>query len=268
MVRALAGALAATAIASFAERRGALSASGRRAAVLCGTVTTLAGWGWAGLLLAFFASSVFLTNWRHADRARRTVRSLPALSARNALQVFANGGVFAVLATVALVLAPGGSDGWTLGAAGALAAAAADTWSTEVGTVLGRTPRSILGGRIVAVGMSGGVTAAGLAAALAGAAFIGVIGAALLPSAPPALLAATTAGGFAGSLADSLAGAGLQSRRFCGRCAEWTERIVHSCGYNTEHRAGFFWVTNDVTNLLATLCGAGATVFAGAWLAR
>ena len=44
---------------------------------------------------------------------------------------------------------------------------------------------------------------------------------------------AIIAGGLAGSLADSLVGATLQERRWCDRCAQSTERRVHSFGERT-----------------------------------
>lgn len=261
MIRALAGALAAGLVSAVARDRRALSASGAWAAGAVGSGAAIAGWVWAALLIAFFSATTALTRAGGREKLRRTNRILAPASARTATQVFANGGLFVMAALAAMAT---GRAVWALAALGAVAAATADSWSTEVGTLLGGAPRSVLSGRAVAVGMSGGVTAAGLAGALAGATFIAVLAPPLLDGVLriPAfrLVAAVIAGGVAGSLADSLVGAGAQSKRFCQSCQEWTERAVHVCGEHTLHRAGLRWITNDVTNLLATVAGAAVAV--------
>ena len=57
---------------------------------------------------------------------------------------------------------------------GALATVNADTWATELGVLARSRPRLMTNGQTVPVGTSGGVTAEGTLAALAGALFIGV----------------------------------------------------------------------------------------------
>src|SRR5690606_4086090 len=103
------------------------------------------------------------------------------------------------------------------GFVGAFAAAAADTWGTEVGTYFGRPTRSVLTGRRVPPGTSGGVSLPGTAAALLGAA---AVFASALPFAVPflgSLRPATAAalvigGGFGAALLDSVLGATVQAR--------------------------------------------------------
>jgi uncharacterized protein (TIGR00297 family) len=257
MIRVLLGALAAGVITGVARQRGMLSASGQWAAFFLGVLAAAAGWMWASLLVAFFVSATALTRWRGEEKYFRTQRTVPRATERTAYQVLANGGAFVLLA---LLFQRSGADRWALGALGALAAAAADTWSTEVGTLFGGTPRSIWSARVVPVGMSGGVTAIGFLAGLAGAAFIGTLGAALLPLAYARAAAIVTAAGFSGCVGDSLLGGALQSKRYCERCKEWTERRVHPCGYRTKHRAGFTWATNNMVNLLATGVGAATAM--------
>ena len=91
---------------------------------------------------------------------------------RNAFQVAANGGLFAVLAYRAGA-APESTYG--VAAAGALAAASADTWATELGTLWGRHPRSIVSWRPLRPGMSGAVTFVGTLGGVAGAVLIAVV---------------------------------------------------------------------------------------------
>ena len=88
------------------------------------------------------------------------------------MQVLANGGVATACAL--------GSRSRTTCAgrvafAGAYAAATADTWATEIGTLAGQPPRSIVNCRPVATGMSGGIALPGTLAEIAGALWIGVV---------------------------------------------------------------------------------------------
>ena len=257
IARAAAGALLAGVIALAAWRAGALARSGALAAAAVGTVAIAAGWSWGIVLIAFFVTSSALSRWRGAVKAARVSAIVEKGGARDAVQVVANGGVFAAAALGWLAL-PGA--GWMAAGAGALAAAAADTWSTEIGTLAGRDPRHITTGRRVPAGSSGAVSAAGLLAMLAGALFIA--GVTLAVGWPARVAAAAAAGGVAGALADSLAGALWQDRRRCPRCDAATERAVHGCGTRTEHAGGVAWLDNDGVNLLAGIVGAAVALLA------
>ena len=132
---------------------------------------------------------------------------------------------------------------------------AADTWATEVGTLAGGEPVSIISRKRVPTGTSGGVTVAGTVAAVAGALFIAV--AATLARWPVAF-AAVALGGVAGALADSVLGGTIQARRWCDVCAVSTERLVHSCGTTTRPAGGLAGFDNDLVN--AVCSGVGALV--------
>src|SRR6185436_17367879 len=140
MERALAGFLLAGAIASVARTVRALSTGGAVAALLVGTAAAIAGWTWATVLIVFFVTSSALSHFKRATREARIGGIVEKGNERDAVQVLANGGVFAA---GALLAAATGASVWAAGALGALAAATADTWATEVGTVAGGSPRSI-----------------------------------------------------------------------------------------------------------------------------
>lgn len=230
---------------------------GHWAAFALGTLVVAAGWHWGALLIAYFVATSSLTRLGHARKEARTESVLPVQRERNALQVGANGGVFAALVVLGELT---GDARLSLAGVGALAAAAADTWATEVGTLWGGAPRSVLSGRLVPAGTSGGVTAIGSAASVLAAALV-ALAASVIPgldgpgAASPAV--AVLVGGLGGSLGDSVLGATLQSKRWCEQCRTWTERKVHTCQYRTRHAAGLRWMTNDTVNLLATVLGAG-----------
>jgi uncharacterized protein (TIGR00297 family) len=183
---------------------------------------------------------------------------------RDGIQVMANGGVFALCALGYLIwkephtswpLAAAWTDqSWHAVAGGALAAASGDTWATEVGTLWGGAPKSILTGRTVQPGTSGGVTLIGTTAGVVGAAFIAWVLWAF--GWRGSVAGAALAGGVFGMAFDSVLGATLQRRQWCERCKVSTERVVHSCGAATRAAGGLSWLDNDGVNALSTLAGA------------
>lgn len=251
------GAVVATGIAGAAWRAGSLSRSGAAAAALLGTVAAAAGPAWATVLIAYFVSSSALSRLGAARKASRTAGIVAKGGARDAAQVLANGAAFGVAASAWLLTR---DAAWAAAAAGALAASAADTWATEVGTWIGGTPRHVLTWRPLDAGMSGGVTVAGTLAMIAGAAAIGACAEGLGMSARGVPV---VAGGLAGALADSVLGATIQARRRCEACGASTEQVRHACGGVTRTVGGAEGVGNDAVNALATAIGA----VTAAWVA-
>jgi len=184
------------------------------AAALAVGVATLWGFGWRGfaLLLAFFVSGSLLTP---ETRGRR----------RNERQVLANGGVAALAAL---------AGSWAA-FAGALAAATADTWASEIGRRSRTLPRLIITGRPVHAGTDGGITLLGTAGGVAGAACIAGLSL-WLPAVTYSLRfgSAIASAGIIGMLLDSVLGATVQGRTR--------------------------WLDNDAVNLAATLGGAAAAL--------
>jgi uncharacterized protein (TIGR00297 family) len=248
-------------IATAALVFGALTPSGAAAAAVVGTVALVAGWRWAGALLLFFVIGTSASRFREQRKATLTENIIAKRGARDAWQVVANGGVFAVCAFVSQYRP---EQGWWWAACGALAAAMADSLATELGTLSGSAPRSLLGGRELPVGTSGGVTWTGTLAGALGALLLAVPASIVAGGGAAGALVLLTAG-IAGSLADSALGATIQHRRWCEKCQSSTERTVHTCGESTVQAGGIPWLDNDVVNLMSTLVGA-AVGAAGAWL--
>jgi uncharacterized protein (TIGR00297 family) len=277
--------LLAAAISAAAFRAGALSLDGALAAVVVGTIVFgVGGPAWAILLLAFFISSSALTRWRAAAKAAAG-EEVEKGGRRDAAQVLANGGIAMLLAALA-ALRP--DPALFPAFAGAIAAATADTWATEIGLVSRGLPRLITTGRRVPAGTSGGVTLLGTAAALAGGVFIGALAAALVhlgwtgPShsvgdvvaaasastrgdggAAMRIALVTPAAALLAALFDSLLGATVQAAYHCPRCDKATERRVHRCGTRTMRTRGLAWIDNDAVNLAATAAGAAVGWWVG-----
>ncbi|RJE89800.1 DUF92 domain-containing protein [Paenibacillus sp. 1011MAR3C5] len=263
-LRLLIGLLGSGLAAAAAYRARSLSGSGAWSAMVMGTgFVTLGEPVWFGVLIAFFISSTFWSKWKRHTRSKRDAEAKYAKSGRrDAGQVWANGGA-GLLLCVLHALFP--HDGWLLAYIGVMASVNADTWATEIGALSRSVPRSIVSGKQVPTGTSGGVTPLGSAAALGGAAFIGAVAALLLAVPQPGeaaaglsgaaaagLIAAAAAAGLAGAFADSLLGATGQAMYRCQVCGSETERTGH-CGSPTRHIRGFAALDNDRVNLLSSL---------------
>ena len=250
LTHALLGLFAAAAIAFAARAAGSLTTSGATAATIIGTLAVAAGWTWGALLILYFVSSTVLSRLGRAEKEARTSSVVAKGGQRDAVQVLANGGVFA-MAVLAMLVAP--DVRWVALGAGSLAAAAADTWATEVGTLYGGTPRSILTWRPVPAGTSGGVSLIGTLAALAGATFIATVARTL--GSTSRVAGVVVLGGIVGAMVDSVLGATIQARRWCDACERETERVTHDCGAETRRLRGLSWLDNDVVNFLSNAAG-------------
>ncbi|HEY5425101.1 MAG TPA: DUF92 domain-containing protein [Candidatus Tumulicola sp.] len=259
MIGVVIGAVCAAIVATLAYRTRALTAGGAAAAFAVGTIVFGAG-GWRGalVLFAFFIPSTLLS--RIGRTRKRELTDAGKIGPRDARQVLANGGVAALCTLLAL---RGGAT-FTAAFAGAFAAASADTWGTEIGTLSRAVPRSIVTLRPVAAGLSGGITLVGTLATLAGAGCVALVGA----LAGVGAFWPVAAGGVAGAFVDSFLGASLQALRWCPGCARECETNPHRCGTSTVLRRGLEWLENDAINLAATLGGALVAGSLAAWIAR
>lgn len=251
--RPLLGVILAGAVGGAGLSARALTWSGASAAAIVGTVAVAAGWNWGALLLAYFVATTLVSRIG-ADRKRaRTADVIDKAGARDATQVMANGFPFLFCASMAMIRPGPFGSVWMAAGAASLAASAADTWATEIGTLAGQPPRSILSWRRLPIGASGGVTAVGWAAAIAGAAFVSAV--ALAAGSGTSAFPWILLGGIGGAVMDSLIGASIQRRSWCDACGLVTEMRVHTCGAATRRIGGFSWLENDAVNLIATVTG-------------
>ncbi len=259
----------AVAISLAAHRARVLTTGGAIAATAVGTlVFGGAGLPGAAVLLGFFFSSSLLTravNPRAAEAAEKFSKG----GRRDASQVLANGGLAAVLAGILLPLAGIQAHAVWAALCGALAAANADTWATEIGVRFGRRPRLITTLALAAPGTSGAVTAVGLAASFAGSGLVALLSLLGQPFAAGwPVVASVALGGTLGAIADSLLGASLQAQYRCEKCGKLTEQHPrHRCGGLTVHIAGWVAVTNEVVNFACTTVGAAVAAALVFWLA-
>lgn len=203
--------------------RGVTNSGAVVGAMACFVLLTSTGWaGFAGL------STVFVVTWaatRFGYARKQAIGMAEARSGRTAAQVFANLGVAAICAAL-LRVEPRLSLKMAVGAA--LCEAAADTVSSEIGQAIGGAPRLVTTWQRVKPGSNGAMTLAGTLSGIAAAAVIGAIYG-YFGQAPMHTAAVCMGAGVAGTIADSVLGATIESGGLAG---------------------------NDVVNFLSTLIAA------------
>jgi uncharacterized protein (TIGR00297 family) len=252
------GLLGSLVIAGAAYWKGSLSISGMLAAVLLGTTMfALGSLAWFGTLIAFFLSSSLLSKFKHNHKAEAE-SGYAKSGRRDAGQVAANGGIGLVLC-IGNAMWP--HPMWWLLFLGVMATVNADTWATEIGGLSKAMPRSIVSGKRVPAGTSGGVTRMGILASLLGGLFIGAVGSGLsqlsahgstfglLP-----LLVLGTVSGLIGSLVDSWLGATIQVMFRCEVCGKTIEKQTH-CEQRAVRIRGMRGMTNDYVNAISSMAG-------------
>jgi uncharacterized protein (TIGR00297 family) len=228
--RLLLGLAVNAAIALAAWRARSIDVLGALSAVAIGTAITI-GLGLPGLclMIAFFVVGSVVTRFGYAVKASRGIAQAKG-GARGWRNAWANGGVAAVLA----LLAAGGPDAhlFAVAYAAAVATAAADTCSSEIGKAYGRHTVLITSLRPVPPGTEGAISLEGTLGGLAGGTLVACIGAlGGLYSWASAVVVAVA--GLLGSLAESVIGTVAERRG---------------------------WMDNDALNALNTAIGAAAAV--------
>ena len=195
-------------------------------------------WPLLALLVLTFSAT------RFGRRRKESLGTAEARRGRTASQVAANLGVAALAGiplSAAHVFTPVAFGGRAAMAAmvAAMAEATADTVSSELGQVLGGSPRMITSLRRVPAGTDGAISLAGtLAGAVAAAMVVGVALVAL-PQLSRADAGVALAAGIAGTLVDSVLGAGPE---------RWG------------------WLNNDAVNALSTLAAAVLGAWGAGWV--
>ena len=218
-------------------RNGWLTLGGAVSAALLGcTVVWAQGPQWTIPLVLFFASSTLLGKIARTSRATSDAKHGRP---RDAEQVWSNGGAY----LAASLLLPDEQARFAM--AISMAVATADTWASEIGmAVRGRT-LDLRSGRLVAPGLSGGISLAGTLGAVAGAVVLAIAAASLFRG-NLVTVGVIAAWGVAGMIIDSVLGAWLQVR-FQVREGAWRDQALG----NVLARRGFAWITNDRVNLIS-----------------
>ena len=189
-----------------------------------------AGYTGVAMLASFFITGTLATSWRKKDKQHRLNKTGYQVK-RNINQVLANAAVPAIIAGF-IYIDPVNSNLYQLIIAGSLASATADTLSSELGMVYGRSFYNVLSFRTERKGLDGVISLEGTLIGCAGAtliAFIYSFGYGFNHGFWIIILAGT-----AGNLTDSILGAALERKNL---------------------------MTNDMVNFLSTVSAAVTTWF-------
>lgn len=258
--------VAALLVTVAAWRLRSLTIDGAAVATLIGVVAMSVSVGAGLYLISWFVLASLVSRIGRQQKALRTRSIVDKGGRRDAFQVLANGGAFLVCVAYQLpIVSVCGSladcsDLWMVAAAGSLAAAGADTWATEIGTLFGGQPYSLRGRRAVAAGTSGAVSLQGTAGMVFAACLYALLAALAIVPMQSQYLVAIATGGIAGAVIDTLIGAWFQERRQCQSCGMFTEQLVHVCGGRTAQYSGLSGLNNDAVNAICALSGAVVAV--------
>jgi uncharacterized protein (TIGR00297 family) len=178
-------------------------------------VCIYAGAGLPGLVMLaiFFIGGSAATSWKHETKKRIDPKEDKK---RTPGQVIANGGV-AGLCGIGAYAFPGYADVFRLMMAGSLAAATADTLSSELGMIYGRHFYNVLTWKKEPRGENGAISAEGTLTGTAGTLLIAIPYAIAFNEGSHILF--IILGGTVGNFADSILGAALERRHYIGNNA-------------------------------------------------
>ena len=149
-----------------------MDTAGVAAAVFIGLLVGLLGhWSWLLILLSFLVFSHLATKWKFEDKKSRNMAESDD-GHRGWVNVFANGGIPALIATIAFLNEEWEYGLWMFGAA--VSVAAADTFASEFGC-LDDNVRMITTLKKCEPGINGGFSKTGQIAAFCGALIIGLM---------------------------------------------------------------------------------------------
>ncbi|WDV47493.1 DUF92 domain-containing protein [Clostridiaceae bacterium M8S5] len=242
-------------IAIPAYYKKSLKMSGCFGAIVLGTVIYITSSSFGIIvMLSFFISSSLLSHFKKSKK-NECAKLFDKTGNRDALQVFANGGVGLIFSIVYFFT---GRGIYLICMCIAFAASNADTWATELGILNKKDPVSLRTLRRVKKGTSGAISLLGSMFSMLGAIFIALISVALIKYTQVKIIGFSlyeififvSIGGFLGCFIDSLLGATVQGIYYSEELNRETEKKVLE-GKKTKLVRGFEIFNNDVVNFLS-----------------
>ncbi len=242
-------------IAFLAYRRQSLTKTAAFAAfILAASLYLIGGPLFFILLMVFFFSATFLSHFKEETKEKIERDLHQKIGKRDVIQVLANGGPGL---TMAILYGLTQSETYALGVAIAFAAANADTWASEIGVLSQKPPISLITGKQVQRGISGGVSALGIVASIGGALLVALTYGIFRIGDGLSLaffidLGLILIGGTLGALLDSLLGETVQVKYRSHETGTLTEKPSLQ-GIKNERVHGFTFINNDFVNFISSL---------------
>lgn len=282
LVQALVAAVLSAAIATRSYRKKSLDLSGALAGFAVMTIHIAINYRFGALLLVFFITSSMLTKVGE-DRKKKVDADFKEGGQRNWIQVFSNSGIATLLVLIAwtqvgmqdFCLNSTESRRMTFVAGGIIGhycCSNGDTWSSELGVLSDEQPRLITNFKPVRKGTNGGVTKAGLLAAVAAGCLLGLTFVILgflttnctfnTAMKQLWLIPVSALAGLFGSVIDSLLGATLQYSGFCSV----RNKVVGKPGPTVKKISGLSILDNNAVNLVSVLLTTAFTSIACSYI--
>ena len=240
-----------TALAALALWRRAITYPGTALAWCFSVVIACFAGIWGFLALAATLVFTLIAGKISGKKREKAEKKLHAKHGRrDSVQIICNVGTAALMA---LLYGLTEWEGFLCASGGALAASLADSMASELGILSKTPPRDICTLKRVQAGISGGVSALGLAMSAVGAVIIAAVN--LGQGRGLGFAAAVAVGGFVAALVDSALGSAVQAKYRCPVCGALTEKKIH-CGVPGCLEKGLRFIDNDAVNFLNNLCGA------------
>ena len=249
------GIIISAAISIIAYNKKSLNRSGMIAAIILGSFIFIFG-GMIPfmLMLVFFISSSIISKIGKIKK-RNLDKIHEKGDARDFIQVIANGGI----ALICVLLFQITKDPkFLIASAVSFAASNSDTWASELGVLSRGKTISIITGKRIEKGVSGGVSLLGTVSALLGATVIGLsytinyIFTFGYDKNMIKILLIITLLGFLGSIVDSILGVTIQGHYIDESSGYITEKKVNGDRKN-RLISGYRFINNDMVNIISNL---------------
>lgn len=222
--------------------------------ILASLIFGFGGWKFTLPVVTFFIFSSLLSKLNHKTNAQFFFEKS---GVRDSFQVFANGGLGVILLII-YKFVPSELLYWIY--VSSFAVVCADTWATEIGTLVKTKTISIITFEKVEQGVSGGISLLGTVGAVLGSFIITLSSLIWVRSNEINFIIWLTIAGFFGSIIDSVIGGSIQAQYKCKICSKITERKNH-CNNNAFFIKGLKWLNNDIVNFLSALSGGLMIIF-------
>lgn len=253
----LIGFIIGTTIGYWGYKRKSLSKSGLAGFVIISTAFWGFGsWAWFATFFVVFLTVTLLTKYRHTEKL--FLDDIVAKTGpRDIWQALAN---FLVAIVVAFAYKVTGNSQLVFVFLGAIAAANADTWATELGTLSKQPPRLITTFEVVQRGRSGAISPLGTIAGIIGSGFVAIMGGIFLQLSGEiniwfSAIVPVCIAGTLGTITDSILGATVQANYYSEEYGAFTEHTIYK-GRPTKLKSGSKFINNETVNFICTLIGA------------